>query len=398
MTIVEPGSVQKNLIERVKAILLRPTPTWEVIDAEPATVGGLYKDYACILAAIGPIAALIGGVVFGHQVLGVTWRPPLVGSILGAVVTYGLSLLTTYVLALVIDGLAPTFDGQKSQIQALKVAVYSNTAGWVAGVFMLIPAIGWLGALLGLYGFYLLYRGLPIMMKAPQEKATAYTVVTVIVAVVLFIIVGAIAGAVGGLGAAAGLGAMSDKGHLSGEMKLGNGAAVDLGKLEAASKQMEAAAKQMQDGSGPEPTSPDVLKTMLPAAVIGYTRSELNTGSGGAAGMSGSTAEGVYAKGDQRITLSVVDLGSAGALAAMAGAFNVKSSSEGDGRYEKMGKVDGRMTMEEFDKNTGHGEYSVMVADRFMVQAKGEGASIDELKAAVAAVGPAKLESLAKAG
>ncbi|MCC7268945.1 MAG: YIP1 family protein, partial [Caulobacteraceae bacterium] len=101
--------------------------------------------------------------------------------------------------------------------------------------------------------------------------------------------------------------------------------------------------------------------------------------------------------GDARITLTVVDMGAAGGVLGIAGAFNVNSSNESDGRYEKVGKVNGRMTMEEFDRNSGHGEYGVMVADRFMVQAEGDnGATIGDLKAAVTAVNFARLEGLAR--
>jgi hypothetical protein len=82
----------------------------------------------------------------------------------------------------------------------------------------------------------------------------------------------------------------------------------------------------------------------------------------------------------------------------MAGAFNVQSSKETASGYEKVGKVDGRMTQESYDRTSRHGEYSVLVADRFMVQATGDGVSIDDLKAAVGAVGAGQLEGLAKAG
>ena len=92
-------------------------------------------------------------------------------------------------------------------------------------------------------------------------------------------------------------------------------------------------------------------------------------------------------------------MGAAGALAGMANAFNVSSSSESEGRYEKVGKVNGRMTMEEFDRTSGHGEYGVLVGERFMVQAEGEsGATINDLKAAVASVNFGRLEGLARAG
>lgn len=389
MSAVEPGAATSGLVERVKSILLKPGATWDVIDAEPATTGGLFRNYAAILALIPAICGLIGGAVIGGA-FGI--KMPIVWGLVGAVTGYVLNLIMVFVVGLIIDALAPTFDGQKSQVQAMKVAVYSSTAGWIAGVFSLIPMLGLLALLGSLYGLYLLYLGLPKLMKAPQEKAFGYTAVTVVVAIVLSIAISAVITAVStfgmvGMGAAGALG--------SNTVQIGD-KSVDLGKLEEASKKMEAAAKQIESGKAPEAVQPDVLKGFLPDGVAGYARTEVTTGSGGAAGVAGSTAEGVYAKGDAQIRLSVTDLGAAGALAGMASAFNMQSSSESDGKYEKIGKVDGRMTQESYDSATRHGQYSVLVGDRFMVAAQGDGASIAELKSAVAAIGPAKLEALAK--
>lgn len=112
--------------------------------------------------------------------------------------------------------------------------------------------------------------------------------------------------------------------------------------------------------------------------------------------MSGSGAEGRYTRGDAQMTVEVLDLGAAGALAGMAGAFNVKSSKETSTGYEKVGKVDGRLTQEQYDNASKHGEYSVLVADRFMIQVKGDAVSMNELKSAVSAVGTARLEGMAK--
>ena len=389
MSAVEPGAATSGLVKRVKSILLKPGATWDVIDAEPASTGGLFKNYAAILALIPAICGLIGGAVIGGA-FGI--KVPILFGVVGAVVGYVLNLAMVFVMGLIIDGLAPSFDGQKNQTQAMKVAVYSSTAGWVAGVFSLIPMLGLLAVIGSLYGLYLLYLGLPKLMKAPQEKAFGYTAVAVIVAIVLSIVIGAVMGAIStfgmvGMGAA---GALS-----SNTVQIGD-KSVDLGKLEEASKKMEAAAKQMESGEAPEAVQPDVLKAYLPDGVAGYARTELTTGSGGAAGVAGSTAEGVYTKGDAKIRLSVTDLGAAGALAGMASAFNMQSSSESNGKYEKVGKVDGRMTQESYDSATRQGQYSVLVGDRFMVAAHGDGASVNDLKSAVAAVGPAKLEALSK--
>ena len=50
-----------NLIERVQAILLKPSPTWDVIEGETPSVQSLYTSYIMPLAAIGPVASAIGG-------------------------------------------------------------------------------------------------------------------------------------------------------------------------------------------------------------------------------------------------------------------------------------------------------------------------------------------------
>ncbi|WP_428629342.1 Yip1 family protein [Sphingopyxis sp.] len=190
-----PGHPASGIIQRAKDIILKPKETWSGIAAEPATTQSIYVPYVLLLAAIGPLAGFIGGQVFGITVFGVTYHPPLVGALVSAIVSYGLGLATVFVLALVIDGLAPNFGGQKDQVQALKVAAYSATAGWVGGVFQLIPALSLIGVLFGLYGLYLLYLGLPVLMKSPQDKAFGYTAVVVVVAIVLFLIVGAVVGA-----------------------------------------------------------------------------------------------------------------------------------------------------------------------------------------------------------
>jgi hypothetical protein len=183
-----------NLVDRAKRILLSPQTEWEVIDNEPTTPAQLFTGYAMPLAAIGPIAQLIGYSVFGVSVpFAGTYRVPLGSAIPHALLTYVLALAGTFVLGLIIDALAPTFNGQRNQIQALKVAVYASTASWVAGIFHLIPSL-WLLTLLGLYSLYLLYLGLPILMKSPRDKAVPYTAVVIVAAVVLFLVTGALAG------------------------------------------------------------------------------------------------------------------------------------------------------------------------------------------------------------
>lgn len=186
-----PATPASGVIERAKNIILKPKETWAAIDTEPATVQSIYVPYVVLLAAIGPIAQFIGGQVFGYGAFGVTFRPSIGSALVSAILSYGMALATIFILALIIDALAPNFGGQKNQVQALKVAAYSATAGWLAGIFALIPALAILG-LVGLYGLYLLYLGLPVLMKVPEDKAAGYTIVVIIAAIVLFLVIGVI--------------------------------------------------------------------------------------------------------------------------------------------------------------------------------------------------------------
>jgi hypothetical protein len=180
-----------NLVDRVKRILLSPQQEWEVIDGEATTPSALYTGSIKPLAAIGPIATVIGFAVFGISVPlgGTVYRVPIGSALTSAIVTYVLTLVGVYVASLVIDALAPTFGGTKNPIQALKVATYSSTAAWVAGIFAIMPGLRILG-ILGLYSIYLLYLGLPVLMKATKDRAVAYTVLVVVVEFVLFMMIG----------------------------------------------------------------------------------------------------------------------------------------------------------------------------------------------------------------
>ena len=178
-----------NLIERVSAILLKPKETWPVIEAEPATVAGLYKNYIALLACIPAVAGFIGMSLVGVSGF-VTFRVPLVTGLVNMVVSYVLSLVMVYVLALIVNALAPKFSGQPNSINALKLVGYGLTAGFLGGIFSIVPALGALGIVAALYTIYLIYSGIPHLMKCPPEKAVAYTAVVIVCGVVAGLVIG----------------------------------------------------------------------------------------------------------------------------------------------------------------------------------------------------------------
>jgi hypothetical protein len=396
MSVVEAPRSQ-GLVARVINILMHPKAEWAVIAPEQATTKGLILGYAAVLAAIPAIARVISGLM-PHCFFTVCYTPNPVFVVISAVVYYLLSIASVFVIGLIIDALATNFGAEKNQIQAMKVAVYSWTAAWLAGIFLIIPWVGGLLTLVGLYSLYLLYLGLRGVMKSPDDKAVIYTVVVVVLAVVIFIVGGAIAGSVAAVGMISGGGLTSGApGALSGTVHLGNGS-VDLGKLQAAIPQAEQQLRQSQQAAANgkiNAVDPNVLKALLPDNVAGAPRTAIEAVTAGAAGMGGSDAEATYQNGDTHITLKVADIAAAGGLAALAGAVNVQEDRETATGYEKVQTINGRLTTERYDNQDKSGEYSVMVASRFLVSAEGNGVSMDTLKAAVAAVGPDRLEALA---
>ena len=394
MSDIGPAPAGNALIERVKGMLLTPKAEWPRIDAEPATIADIYKSHVIPLAAIGPVATLIGGQVFGHGAFGITYRPSILSAVVTAVVGYVLTLVMIYVFSLVIDALAPQFGGTKNKLSAFKVAAYGATAGWVAGIFGLIPALGLIGLLGGLYSLYLIYLGLPVLMKAPEDKAVGYTVVVVLAMIVAALTVSLVTAPIALLFGGGGL--VSSASSVSGTVNVPGAGSLDMGKLTEATKKMEAMAKRAESGQAAPVIAPDVLQGLLPATLNGMPRTSIESQSGGAGGIGGSNAEARYGSGDSEIKLSVTDMGAMGGLAALGGALNVQSSKQEGTAYEKVGKVDGRMTTEKFDSADKRGSYGTIIGDRVMVQAEGHAASIDVLKAAVAGIDLAKVEELAK--
>ena len=140
-----------KLIARIKGILMTPRTEWPLIAAEPASIGSLYTGYILIMAAIPAVIRFVSSSLIGVPVPFLGYYRIDVGTGLTlAVVSYVLSLLGVFIVALIVEALAPTFSGEKSRVQALKVVAYSYTASWVAAIIGIIPGLVLLSALLGL--------------------------------------------------------------------------------------------------------------------------------------------------------------------------------------------------------------------------------------------------------
>jgi hypothetical protein len=185
-----------NLVERAKNILLTPAKEWAVIKGEKLTIADMFTKYAMLLAAIPAVAGFIGYSLIGVSYGFGTFRVPIGTALVWAILQYILSLAGVFLIAFIMDTLAPTFGCTKDMVAAVKIVVFSYTAAWVAGILNIIPSLGILVGIASIYSLYLMYMGLQIVKDVPKDKMVGYFVVTIIAAVVVFVVIGMIVGAV----------------------------------------------------------------------------------------------------------------------------------------------------------------------------------------------------------
>jgi hypothetical protein len=173
-----------DLVSRVKNILLDPQNEWRVIDAEQDQPIDILKNYLAIVAAIPAVCGFIGASIIGAA----GFRTGIFMGLIGAIIHYVLTLIGVYLIAFIIDALAPSFGGRKDFNSAFKVSAYAPTAAWVAGVFALLPILSVL-TILGLYSLYLLYIGLPVLMRTPPERAVPYILAVIVCAVIVWVLI-----------------------------------------------------------------------------------------------------------------------------------------------------------------------------------------------------------------
>jgi hypothetical protein len=410
MSVVEPSGSTQGLIDRARNILFQPGAEWDRIKSEQTPLPALLTGYVLPLAALSAVCGIIGmsifGVGFGFGPFGVTVHVPIVTAIVEGVLRVIMTMVGVWLLGLLINALAPNFGSTPDQAQAFKLSAYSATAGLLAGVFMLFPPLAPLG-ILGLYSLALLYIGLPRLMGTPEDKRVGYFITIVIIWIVGAIVIGWVVAmarfAMPGMGMP-GFGMHAPAASSSDNVRVtlpGGNVTIDTQKAEEAAKQMEQAFGGAAAGGGAAQVKPiDLtrLSALLPDALPGgFAKTESSSGSGGMAGMNVGNVEAVYTRGDSRITLTITDMGAAGAFAGMAAAMNIQQSRETASGYEHTQTVDGRVVTEEVDREAHTAHYQVVTTNRVAVSAEGANVAVEDVRAAVNAVmGPA--EAIGRAG
>ncbi len=197
--------MRDSLIARVRGLLLEPKQELPKTIAEPGDFKSLLP-YVLVLIAVSALAKFISSgilgiytapqVVFGMRIGGGWFRAPI-ASLVQAVLDVGLGVATWWFFGFILAALAPSFGARKDDNAALKVAAWTATPVWLAGVFSLlnsIPYLGWL-ALLALvaalvYGVLIGMWALPLLMGTPENKAPGHILAAMAIAVAVSLVVG----------------------------------------------------------------------------------------------------------------------------------------------------------------------------------------------------------------
>jgi hypothetical protein len=410
-----------GIVDRVKKICLSPTTEWPVVAAEPATPGGLLGGYAAPLILVSALAALIGSMFFwGILGGGVGLAVGLGSTVFGVVMQF----VFVSILAALIMFLAPTFGAQKDLNAAFKVAVYSCTAVWVAGVAQIIPFLGGIITFIGaIFSIYLMYLGLSPVMKSPSDKSPAYAAVVVVAMLVVgftllmtSMMIG-FAGLMGAGGVASMMGRSAPAEEVQFDRDSPLGKLQELGKaMEKSSAEMEAANKSGDSsaaaaaagnmlgtlfggGKKVDPLQLDQLKTFVPDTFAGLNKEGTGTAErNGIAGLMVSKAGATYSDGGSRqVELEIVDSGGASGIMGLASWVGMAEEKEDSSGSERNRRVDGRWTHER-DSRDGTDEYAVMVGERFMVTARSSDLELGALKSAVGSLNLSGLDALKDSG
>ena len=180
----------ETLTSRARSVMFEPRATFKEVDSEFTKPGEIWGKYVIPLALLGPVFGALSRFVFGKRLGGATLGDPvtITGALIWGAVAFVIAIAVIFLLTQVISSLAPGFGGQKNDVQGLKMAAYASTPALIAGVFNIHGLFYIVTVLVSLYSLYLLYVGLPILMKVPKDRAMGYTAVVIIAAIVLFLL------------------------------------------------------------------------------------------------------------------------------------------------------------------------------------------------------------------
>jgi len=194
-----PSGPLSMIIEAIsKAIELAKNPVgYMTTDKDsPATTNSVMVNYVSMLAAIPFVAILIGDLWYYSALTHYNEGRIVAVAFVGAILTAIGYVVAVYIVGYIVQALAASFGTAKDQVKSLKLTAYIYTPAFLLSAFYIIPPLGFLTIIGVLYGLYILYMGIPIVLGTPKDRVVPYLVAIVVTTLVVYFVIAIIIGVV----------------------------------------------------------------------------------------------------------------------------------------------------------------------------------------------------------
>ncbi len=177
----------------IPGLLFRPRAQWKAIAALSDTQIKRLLPYPIVMALLPALGFYIGTTKVGWSISGVETVRITEGSAIPLVVLFYLALLGAVIfIGLMLDWMSQTYQTVSFPIKGVVLMGYACTPVFLAGAFAAYP-IWWLDIILAIaastYAIYLVYVGVPAMMKVPWDRGFLYASAVFTVALVYVVVV-----------------------------------------------------------------------------------------------------------------------------------------------------------------------------------------------------------------
>jgi hypothetical protein len=181
------------LLSRAKHIIVTPKSEWAFIADEEESANSVFMNVALpVILACAFIIFIVYTFFWSgeHFVTTLNESAALRAGLYFGIQTALIGIAGVWLTAAIVNALAPVFGSEKNMGHAMQLVTYAMTPAWVVGLLVIFLPFRIIGLIFGGYGLYLMYLGLPRMMKTPQEKVVKYLFSSVIFMFVIYFALG----------------------------------------------------------------------------------------------------------------------------------------------------------------------------------------------------------------
>ena len=166
-------------IQHMMGILHHPKEEWSQIRKEHYSISHIFIQQVSILAAIPAVAMFIGTTQVGWSIAGSEYVKLGVASALPAAIAFYFAMwVAVGFITYAIHWMEKNYGGNAALEDCLSLATYTATPMFLSGLAALYPLL-WFNVSIGLvavcYSVYLLYVGVHVIMKIPEERAFLFS-------------------------------------------------------------------------------------------------------------------------------------------------------------------------------------------------------------------------------